>query len=176
MIEEQNQEMTLQEAEEAARKAGRIEEFQEMVEEGWSDPIAIMATMDLPFTIGGQEFRAGAGPIDPYGTGEGWKNLLDIAKQFATGKGLESGPRWLEDAFEEYFQDHEEAVEEGDEVSFGGQTFSEHNRKVLAEKIANELGNGVGGHHVLTEKQLEKLKDFLQEVAENPRMENGLSM
>lgn len=176
MIEEQNQEMTLQEAEEAARKAGRIEEFQEMVEEGWSAPIAIMATMGLPFTIGGQEFRAGAGPIDPYGTGEGWKNLLDIAKQFATGKGLESGPRWLEDAFEEYFQNHEEAVEEGDEVSFGGQSFSEHNRKVLADKIANELGNGVGGQHALAEKQLAKLKDFLQDVAVNPRIENGLSM
>ena len=72
-----------------------------------------------------------------------WAEVLDYALQHATGQGSRTGFRWLQDAFNEYFQAHEEAVENGTCASFGGQSFSQHNRDVLAEKICLELG-----HHV----------------------------
>ena len=42
-----------------------------------------------------------------------WAEVLDYALQHATGQGSRTGFRWLEDAFNEYFQAHEEAVENG---------------------------------------------------------------
>jgi hypothetical protein len=56
----------------------------------------------------------------------------------------------------------------------GGQPGSQHNRKVLAEKIALELGNGVGGRHVLDDTQLAKLKESLSSIVQG--QSNGLKV
>jgi hypothetical protein len=72
----------------------------------------------------------------------------------------------LQDAFEEYFNAHEERVEKGRMWSFGGASFSDHNRTVFAAKIARSLRyneNGYDGPR-LTNKQFDKLTDTLQYI------------
>ena len=95
-----------------------------------------------------------------------WNELLDYAKQHATGKGLHTGFRWTEDSFNEYFKMHEEMVDAGLYPSFGGQTWSEHNRRVLSGKVLIELGNGIGGRHELTDEQLWKLTESMHRFME----------
>lgn len=98
-----------------------------------------------------------------------WAEILDYAQQHATGQGSRTGFRWLEDAFNEYFQAHEEAVEKGTCASFGGQSFSQHNKDVLAEKICLTLGQHVGGRHLIDEEQEKRLKESLVKIVESPR-------
>ena len=89
-----------------------------------------------------------------------WAELLDNAKQHATGEGFHRGYAWLRDAFNEY-------VTMSDEVpgySMGGQPGSEHNRRVLAERICLELGHHVGGRHLIDESQEAKLRQTLNEI------------
>lgn len=92
-----------------------------------------------------------------------WGELLDYARQHATGEGMHTGYRWTQDAFDEY-------IAMSDEVpgySLGGQPGSEHNRRVLAERICLELGNHVGGRHLISDAQEAKLKDTLKEIVTN---------
>lgn len=91
---------------------------------------------------------------------EKWGELLQYAKEHATGEGFHRGYNWLRDAFNEY-------ITMSDEVpgySMGGAPGSEHNRKVLAGRILLELGNGVGGRHLIDENQKAKLKATLNEI------------
>lgn len=97
-----------------------------------------------------------------------WAEVLDYARQHATGQGSRTGFRWLEDAFNEYFQAHEDAVEKGVCSSFGGQSFSTHNREVLAGKICLELGHHVGGQHVINDSQERRLKSSLSQIIDPP--------
>ena len=46
-------------------------------------------------------------------TDKKWAEILQYAREHATGEGMHKGYRWLQDAFEEYFNDHEERVEKG---------------------------------------------------------------
>ena len=103
-----------------------------------------------------------------------WAEVLDYALQHATGQGSRTGFRGLEDAFNEYFQAHEEAVENGTCASFGGQSFSQHNRDVLAEKICLELGHHVGGQHLIDEDQEDRLKASLKEITETSQRSRGI--
>ena len=102
-----------------------------------------------------------------------WAEVLDYALQHATGQGFRTGFRWLEDAFNEYFQEHEEAVENDTCTSFGGQSFGQHNREVMAEKICLELGDHFGGQHLIDEDQEKRLKESLGKIVESPRRSRG---
>ena len=57
--------------------------------------------------------------------------------------------------------------------SFGGQSFSDHNRTVFAAQIARALRYNEGGYEGprLTDEQFEKLTDTLQYIKEHPRTE-----
>jgi len=102
-----------------------------------------------------------------------WDEILDYAKQHATGKGSHKGFRWLQDAYEEYFNDHEERVEKGTMPSFGGASFSDHNRTVFAVQIARSLRYNENGYEGprLNNEQFEKLTDTLQWIKEHPKNE-----
>lgn len=91
---------------------------------------------------------------------EKWAELLDNAKQHATGEGFHRGYNWLRDSFNEYL----EMTDKTPGYGMGGQPGSMHNREVLAERICLELGNHIGGHHLIDETQELKLKATLAEV------------
>ena len=104
---------------------------------------------------------------------EKWAEILKYAREHATGEGSHTGYRWLQDAFEEYFNEHEERVEKGTMYSFGGQSFSDHNRTVFAAQIARALRYNEGGYEGprLTDEQYDKLLDTLQWIRDNPQRE-----
>ncbi len=91
---------------------------------------------------------------------EKWGELLQYAKEHATGEGFRRGYAWLKDAFNEYVTMSDEVPGYG----MGGQPGSMHNREVLAERILLELGNHIGGQHLIDENQESKLKATLAEV------------
>lgn len=91
-----------------------------------------------------------------------WGELLDYAKQHASGEGMHRGYRWLQDAFNEYLTMSDEVPG----YSMGGQPGSIHNREVLAERICLKLGNHVGGQHLIDEAQEAKLKKSLQNIVQ----------
>lgn len=101
---------------------------------------------------------------------EKWSELLDYAKQHATGEGFRRGYNWLRDAFNEYLDMSDETPGYG----MGGQPGSLHNRQVLAGKIVLELGPFVGGRHLLDEAQLSKLKESLNDIAKNGNVSNQI--
>ena len=93
-----------------------------------------------------------------------WGELLDYAKQHATDHGWNSGIKWLQQAFNQYLE-MSEAVPG---YSMGGAPGSKHNREVLAGRIVLELGNGIGGRHLLTDRQVAQLKESLDWVVNAP--------
>ena len=103
-------------------------------------------------------------------TDEKWAEILQYAREHATGEGMHKGYRWLQDAFEKYFNDHEERVEKGTMPSFGGASFSDHNRTVFAAQIARSLRYNENGYEGarLTDEQFDKLTDTLQWIKEHP--------
>ncbi len=101
---------------------------------------------------------------------EKWDELLQYAKEHATGEGYHRGYVWLKDSFREYLTMSEEVPGYG----MGGQPGSEHNRKVLAGKIVLELGPYVGGRHLLDEEQLTKLKKSLDGIVTERSQQRGL--
>lgn len=101
-----------------------------------------------------------------------WCELLDYAKQNATGEGFHRGCRWLQDAFNEYMDMSDSIPGYG----MGGQSGSNHNREVLAGRILLELGNHIGGQHVINEKQEEQLKETLKYIVDNPTRGRGLGI
>lgn len=103
---------------------------------------------------------------------EKWAELLDYAKQHATGEGLHRGYNWLRDAFNEYLDMSDSTPGYG----MGGQPGSQHNRDVLAEKICLELGNYVGGRHLINESQEAKLRHTLNEIVADQSRTNGLKV
>lgn len=102
-----------------------------------------------------------------------WAEVLQYALEHAIGEGSHKGYRWLQDAFEEYFNEHKERVEKGTMPSFGGASFSDHNRTVFAAQIARSLRYNENGYEGprLTDEQFEKLMDTLQYIKEHPRTE-----
>ncbi len=96
---------------------------------------------------------------------EKWGELLQYAKEHATGEGMHRGYRWLQDSFNEYLAMSEEVPGYG----MGGQPGSEHNRKVLAERICRELGNHIGGRNLIDEIQGVKLRQTLNALVNNER-------
>ena len=104
-----------------------------------------------------------------------WAEVLQYAREHATGEGMHQGYRWLQDAFEENFRDHEERVEKGTMPSFGGASFSDHNRTVFAAQIARSLRYNENGYEGprLSNEQFEKLTDTLQFIKENPKQSLG---
>ncbi len=93
---------------------------------------------------------------------EKWSELLDYAKQHATKTGMHTGIKWLEDSFNEYLDLSDATPGYG----MGGQPGSTFNREVLAGKICLELGNHVGGRHLIDENQEAKLKESLKGIVE----------
>lgn len=91
---------------------------------------------------------------------EKWDELLGYATQHATGKGMHTGVNWLKDCFNEYLAMSDVVPGYG----MGGQPGSDHNRKVLSERILLKLGNHVGGRHLLNEAQESKLQESLADI------------
>ena len=91
---------------------------------------------------------------------EKWGELLQYAKEHATGEGFHRGYRWLQDAFNEYITMSDEVPGYG----MGGQPGSMHNREVLAERILLKLGNHIGGDHAITDEQEARLKKSLDSI------------
>lgn len=106
-------------------------------------------------------------------TDKKWAEILQYAWEHATGEGSHKGYRWLQDAFEDYFNGHEERVEKGTMPSFGGVSFSDHNRTVFAAQIARSLRYNENGYEGprLNDEQFEKLTNTLQRIKEHPRTE-----
>ena len=96
---------------------------------------------------------------------EKWGELLQYAKEHATGEGFHRGYAWLKDAFNEYLTMSDEVPGYG----MGGQLGSMHNREVLAERVCLELGNHVGGRHLIDESQEAKLRQTLNDIVNNER-------
>lgn len=103
---------------------------------------------------------------------EKWGELLQYAKENATGEGFHRGYRWLQDSFNEYLAMSDEVPGYG----MGGQPGSQHNRQVLTEKIILALEPYVGGRHVLDDAQLAKLKESLKDIVDNPTLGRGLKL
>ena len=101
---------------------------------------------------------------------EKWGELLQYAKEHATGEGFHRGYAWLKDSFNEYMNMSDEVPGYG----MGGQPGSMHNREVLAERICLELGHHVGGQHLIDENQEAKLRQTLNEVAADQSQVNGI--
>lgn len=95
--------------------------------------------------------------------------LMQYASEYATGKGLHKGEPWVRGAFNDYFTWHEEQVEAGRAMSFGGQSGSTHNREVMAEKVYLELRD------TLDDGEAKRLRDTLRSIAQDPRQSRGLS-
>ena len=94
---------------------------------------------------------------------EKWVELLEYAKQHATGEGFKRGYIWLRDAFNEYLDMSDSTPGYG----MGGQHGSMHNREVLAERVCLVLGNHVGGRHLIDEGQEAKLRETLHDIVNN---------
>ena len=103
---------------------------------------------------------------------EKWGELLQYAKEHATGEGFHRGYRWLKDAFNEYITMSDEMSGYG----MGGQPGSVHNREVLAERICLELGNHIGGQHLIDENQEARLMAILTDIVEHPGRGQGLKI
>ena len=103
---------------------------------------------------------------------EKWGELLQYAKEHATGEGFHRGYAWLKDAFNEYLTMSDSTPGYG----MGGQPGSQHNREILAEKICLELGNHVGGRHFINEGQEAKLRQTLNEIVADQSQTNGLKV
>ncbi len=94
--------------------------------------------------------------------------LMQYAREFATGKGLHKGEPWVRDAFNAYFKWHEEQVEAGRAMSFGGLSFSIHNREVMAEMVHLQLRDS------LADDEAKRLRDTLRGIAQDPQQNRGL--
>ena len=57
--------------------------------------------------------------------------------------------------------------------SMGGQPGSQHNREVLAGRIILELGNYIGGQHLIDENQEVNLKETLKEIVNDTSQHRG---
>lgn len=94
-------------------------------------------------------------------------DLMQYARDYARGK---KGEPWVRGAFNDYFTWHEEQVEAGRAMSFGGQSGSTHNREVMAEKVYLELRD------TLDDGEAKRLRDTLRSIAQDPRQSRGLSL
>lgn len=99
-----------------------------------------------------------------------WEEVLTYATEHATGKGMHTGYRWLQDSFNEYLAMSDEVPG----FSMGGQPGSQFNREVLAGKILLELGDHFGSRHLLDENQEAKLKTSLDEIVNEQSNHRGL--
>ena len=95
-----------------------------------------------------------------------WGEVLDYARQYATGEGMHHGFAWLRDSFSEYVA----MAEKTPGYSPGGTDGSTHNREVLAEKILQSLGHHIGGDGVISEAQETHLRDALTDIAASGRL------
>jgi hypothetical protein len=101
---------------------------------------------------------------------EKWGELLQYAKEHATGEGFHRGYRWLQDAFNEYLDMSDEVPGYG----MGGQPGSQHNRDVLAGRILLELGHHIGSRNLIDENQEAKLSATLKEIVNDQSNHRGL--
>ena len=99
-----------------------------------------------------------------------WNEVIGLAIEYSTTNELPNGREWLSEAFNEYLELSDNTPGYG----MGGQPGSLHNRHVLAGKIRLELGNGVGGRHILSDEQSSRLRECLQDIANNPPEEDDV--
>ena len=99
-----------------------------------------------------------------------WAELLQYALENTTRQGMHTGIRWLQNAFNDYLK----LTDETPGYGMGGQPGSVHNREVLAGKICLELGNHVGGRHLLDEAQEARLRSTLAGIVADQGRTRGL--
>lgn len=97
-----------------------------------------------------------------------WNEVVQYAREYATGKGLHKGEPWVRDAFNDYFRWHESEVEAGRAMSFGGQSGSTHNREVMAEMVHLQLRDS------LDDGEAKRLRDTLRGIALEQERGRGL--
>ena len=98
-----------------------------------------------------------------------WDELLQYAKEHATGEGFHRGYAWLKDAFNEYLNMSDSTPGYG----MGGQPGSHFNREVLSGRILQHF-NGVGADHVLSDEQLSQLKESLSSIVQEQGQESHI--
>lgn len=98
-----------------------------------------------------------------------WDQVLQYAREYATGNGLHMGESWVRDAFNDYFALHEKEVEAGRRPGFGGTPGSSHNREVMAEKIYLELRDELDYDH-----EAPRLRETLQRIAQDTGQNRSL--
>lgn len=108
---------------------------------------------------------------------EKWAEVLDYAREHATGTGIHKGYKWLQDAYEDYL----EMSEEVGGYNMGGQKGSDHNRTVLAGKIGRAMRYSYDKEYGkvridLNDEQIDKLTDTLQWIVEHPKVKNQLKL
>lgn len=103
---------------------------------------------------------------------EKWTEVINFAREHATGEGLHKGYRWLQDAFNEYL----DMTDKTPGYGMGGQPGSMLNREVLAEKICLRLGNHIGGDHTITDDQEARLRESLKDIVENTSQHKALKL
>lgn len=94
-----------------------------------------------------------------------WDEVVDFATQHATGEGLRTGRRWLEDSFNEYFSMLSDIKERSEDWLVG-------HRELIAQRLAIEvLGNVKGADF---RDKMAKLDDTLKDIVNNLPKEHGI--
>lgn len=94
-----------------------------------------------------------------------WNEVVDFAIQHATGEGLRTGRRWLEDSFNEYFTMLADTKGRSKDWLVG-------HRELVAQRLAIEvLGNVKGTDY---RDKMAKLDDTLKDIVHNPPIERGV--
>ena len=94
-----------------------------------------------------------------------WNEVVDFATQHATGEGLRTGRRWLEDSFNEYFTMLADTKGRSKDWLVG-------HRELIAQRLAIEVLGNVKGTDF--RDKMAKLDDTLKDIVNNPSVEQRL--
>ena len=94
-----------------------------------------------------------------------FREVRDAAWAVAQG----GDPDELKEAFGEYFKWHEEMVEAGNLLTFGGQPFSHHNRAVCA----GQLARAARLDYEASDQQLRRLSKVLADILDLRKIAAG---
>lgn len=94
-----------------------------------------------------------------------WAEVIDFAHQHATGEGLRTGRRWLEDSFNEYFEMIGDTQGRSQDWLVG-------HRQLVAQKLAIQVLGLLNGSDF--REKMAKLDETLKNIVNNPPQNRGL--